>query len=106
MTWIKNHVKIVCISLLLGVVVIVCLGYWLWPATHPPLVPETATTAHVQTAVTSATQTVVTNRLTNDEAIKTAYEKAKTDAMALSADAIVLELNALLDELRGGTARP
>ena len=86
--------------LLLGIAVIASLAFWYRQGTPPPSVPEAGTTAQTQTAVNSAVRQVQGTRTTNDEAIKTAYEKAKRDTMALSADAVVVELNLLLDELR------
>lgn len=106
-TWIANHKgEIVFALLLLGALAIASLGYYFSRETDPPSVPEVTQTVATQEAVTSATSQVLTGRTTNDEAIKTAYEQAKRDAMALSADAVVVELNLLLDELRGGSVKP
>jgi hypothetical protein len=96
----------IAISLVLLVGVACALvAFWLLRDTPPPSVPEVAQTVQIQQAVTSATSQVLTGRTTNDEAIKQAYENAKAKVDALSADAVVVELNLLLDELRGGSAR-
>lgn len=106
MTWIANHKMPLAISLVLLVgIVFACLGYWYSQDTPLPSVPEVTQTVQTQEAVTSATSQVLTGRTTNDEAIKQAYENAKAQVVNLSADAVVLELNLLLDELRGGSAR-
>ena len=86
--------------LLLGIAVIASLAFFFWRDTAPPSVPEAGKTVQTQTAVNSAVRQVQETRTTNDEAIKTAYEQAKRDAMALSADAVIADLNLLLDELR------
>jgi predicted ATPase len=96
----------IAISLvLLAGIVCASVAFYLWRDTPPPSVPEVAQTVQIQEAVTSATSQVLTGRTTNDEAIKQAYENAKAKVDALSADAVVADLNVLLDELRGGSAR-
>ena len=106
-TWISNHRMPIAISLVL-LVGIACasVACYLWLATPPPSVPEVTQTVATQQAVTTVITHVKAERETNDEAIKTAYEKARADAMALSADAVVVELNVLLTELRGGSIKP
>ena len=105
-TWILNHkAEIVLFLHLLAAVVIVSLVASFSPETDPPSVPEVAQTVQIQEAVTSAITQVKVERTTNDEAIKNAYRIGKESVANLSADAVVLELNLLLDELRGGSAR-
>ena len=105
-TWINNHRMPIAISLvLLAGIVFALVAFWLSRDTGQPSVPEVTQTVATQEAVTSAITQVKVERTTNDEAIKQAYGKAKERVMALSDDAVVLELNALLTELRGGSAR-
>ena len=105
-TWISNHrIPIVISLVVLAGIVCVSLALYSLLATDPPSVPEGTQTAVTQQAVTSATSQVLTGRTTNDEAIKNAYRLAKESVANLSADAVVAELNLLLDELRGGEAR-
>lgn len=106
-TWIANHKgEIVFALLLLGALAIASLGFYFSLETDPPSVPEVTQTVATQEAVTSAITQIPIARTTNDEAIKTAYQAAKAKVATLSADAVVADLNLLLTELRGGTARP
>jgi len=106
-TWIANHKgEIVFALLLLGALAIASLGYYFSRETDHPSVPDVTQTVATQEAVQTAITQIPIARATNDEAIKQAYEKAKADTMALSADAVVVELNLLLDELRGGSVKP
>ena len=107
MTWLANHkTEVALILLALVVVAIVSLVASFWPGTGRPSVPEATQTAATQTAVTTAISQVRTERKTNDEAIKNAYRLAKESVANLSADTVVLELNVLLTELRGGSTQP
>jgi len=106
-TWIANHKgEIVFALLLLGALAIASLGYYFSRDTDPPSVPEVAQTVATQEAVQTAITKIPIARATNDEAIKQAYMEAKERVMALSDDAVVADLNVLLNELRGSTARP
>ena len=106
MEWLRSHKLILATIGIAVLAAAVSLVLSVRRETVPPSVPEVTQTVATQEAVTSATSQVLTGRTTNDEAIKTAYEQAKRDTMALSADAVVVELNLLLDELRGGEANP
>lgn len=86
--------------LLLGIAVIASLAFWYRQGTPPPSVPEAGTTVQTQTAVNSAVRQVQETREKSDERIRKAYQDARKGVDCLSADAVVSELNALLDELR------
>ena len=106
MTWDARKVLIaICFFVLAGVAGASLALFWRGGTDHPS-VPDVTHTADIQTAVQRAAETAVAERTTNDEAIKQAYGKAKERVMALSDDAVVLELNALLTELRGGVTKP
>lgn len=103
-SWVLSHqiLTALCLALCLGLAVASLATYWSG-ATSRQSAPEVAVNA-ASRAVTTAVDTVKETRVTNDEAIRKAYVDAKLEVANLSADAVVSELNLLLDELRGGSA--
>ena len=93
-------VKKVTVALVLLAVCAGVLGV-LWKRDTPPAVaPKVEETAKAQRAVDDAIKTIRVHRRQNDERIEEAAETARHSVDTLSADAVVAELNALLDELR------
>jgi len=77
----------------------------IWGGRHPS-VPEATVTAGKQDSWSNTVTTIRTRRTRNDQAIEDSYFSGREAVRDLSADAVVAELNALLDELRGGQTQP
>lgn len=85
------------------VILAVCAGVLgvLWKKDTPPAVaPKVEETAKAQCAVETAIKTIHVHRRQNDERIEKVAQEARDSVSGLDADAVVAELNALLDELR------
>ena len=93
-------VKKVTVALVILAVCAVALGV-LWKRDTPPQVaPKVARTVEAQRAVDTAIKTIYARRKSNDERIAKVAQEARDTVSSLDADAVVAELNALLDELR------
>ena len=85
------------------VILAVCAGVLgvLWKRDTPPQVaPKVARTVEAQRAVDTAIKTIHVHRRQNDERIAKVAQEARDSVASLDADAVVAELNLLLDELR------
>jgi len=93
-------VKKAIVALVILAVCAVALGV-LWKRGTPPQVaPKVARTVEAQRAVDDAIRTIYVQRRQNDERIAKVAQEARDTVSSLDADAVVAELNALLDELR------
>ena len=85
------------------VILAVCAGVYvaLWRRGTPPAVaPKVEETAKAQRAVDDAIRTIYVQRRQNDERIAKVAQEARDTVASLDADAVVRELNVLLEELR------
>jgi hypothetical protein len=85
------------------VILVVCAGVLgvLWKRDTPPQVaPKVARTVEAQRAVDTAIKTIYARRKSNDERIAKVAQEARDTVSSLDANAVVAELNVLLDELR------
>ena len=85
------------------VILAVCAGVLgvLWKRDTPPQVaPKVEETAKAQRVVDDAIKTIRVHRRQNDERIEKVAQEARDSVASLDADAVVRELNLLLDELR------
>ena len=93
-------VRKVTVALVILAVCAVVLGV-LWKRDTPPQVaPKVEETAKAQRAVDTAIKTIYARRKSNDERIEKVAQEARDTVSSLDADAVVRELNVLLDELR------
>ena len=93
-------VRKVTVALVILAVCAVALGV-LWKKDTPPQVaPKVARTVEAQCAVETAIKTIHVHRRQNDERIEKVAQEARDSVASLDADAVVRELNLLLDELR------
>ena len=93
-------VRKVTVALVILAVCAVALGV-LWKRGTPPAVaPKVEETAKAQRAVDDAIRTIYVQRRQNDERIAKVAQEARDSVASLDADAVVAELNVLLDELR------
>jgi hypothetical protein len=93
-------VKKAIVALVILAVCAVALGV-LWKRGTPPQVaPKVEETAKAQRAVDTAIKTIYARRKSNDERIAKVAQEARDTVSSLDADAVVRELNVLLDELR------
>ena len=106
MEWLRSHKLILAaIGIAVLAAAAVSLVLFVRRGAVPPSVPVSATDA-VHRGVSDAVGKVQAGRKTHDERIRDAGVSARTDVGNLSADAVVRELNLVLDELRRGEARP
>ena len=93
-------VKKAIVALVILAVCAVALGV-LWKRDTPPQVaPKVARTVEAQCAVETAIKTIRVHRRQNDERIEKVAQEARDSVASLDADAVVAELNVLLEELR------
>ena len=92
--------KIVIFGALLVAVVCACVAVYFWRADKPNVPKAVENTVRTQEAVRETIHVIQTRRIANDKRIEEAAETARHSVDTLSADAVVAELNALLDELR------
>ena len=85
------------------VILAVCVGVYVALSkrdTPPQVAPKVARTVEAQRAVDTAIKTIYVQRRRNDERIEKVAQEARDSVSSLDADAVVRELNVLLDELR------
>ena len=85
------------------VILAVCAGVYVALSrrdTPPQVAPKVARTVEAQRAVDTAIKTIYARRKSNDERIAKVAQEARDSVASLDADAVVRELNLLLDELR------
>ena len=92
--------KVALIGGIILAVVCACVAVYFWLADKPNVPKAVENTVRTQEAVKETIHVIQTRRIANDKRIEETAETARHSVDTLSADAVVRELNLLLDELR------